>query len=78
MSISLEKSNSALDAHVREIVNWHFSPETGCPFWLEWAVKAGWNPRKEVQGLADLSKFGSVDGEGSMDEIFHRIEKVLS
>ena len=21
-----------LDAHVREMVEWHFSPETGCPF----------------------------------------------
>ena len=24
-----------LDAHVRDIINWHFSPETGCPFWLD-------------------------------------------
>ena len=24
-----------LDAHVREIVKWHFDPATGCPFWLE-------------------------------------------
>jgi hypothetical protein len=30
-----------LDAHVREIVEWHFSPETGSPFWLEWAENAG-------------------------------------
>ena len=33
-----------LDAHVREIIAWHFSPETGCPFWLDWARKAGWDP----------------------------------
>lgn len=24
----------ALDAHVREIIEWHFNPETGCPFWF--------------------------------------------
>ena len=37
-----------LDAHVREIVRWHFSPETGCPFWLNWAKEAGWNPATEI------------------------------
>jgi hypothetical protein len=26
-----------------------FSPETGCPFWLQWAEKAGWDPRKEIR-----------------------------
>ena len=24
-------ASEALDAHVREIVAWHFDPETGCP-----------------------------------------------
>ncbi len=28
-------ARARLDAHVREIVAWHFSPETGCPFWLD-------------------------------------------
>lgn len=43
-----------LDAHVREIILWHFSPETGTPFWLDWAGKAGWDPRQEVESFADL------------------------
>src|SRR5258708_8398714 len=43
-----------LDAHVREIVRWHFSPETGCPFWLDWAKKAGWDPATTVNSFADL------------------------
>ena len=30
-----------LDAWVREIVDWHFDPATGSPFWLEFARKAG-------------------------------------
>src|SRR5687767_2836399 len=34
-----------LDAHLRSIMTWHFSPETGCPFWLDWAKTAGWDPR---------------------------------
>lgn len=46
-----------LDAHFREIVRWHFSPETGTPFWLEWAQKAGWNPAREVQTFADIARF---------------------
>lgn len=28
-----------LDARVREIIAWHFSHETGSPFWLDWAKK---------------------------------------
>jgi phenylacetate-coenzyme A ligase PaaK-like adenylate-forming protein len=52
-----------LDAHVREIVRWHFSPETGCPFWLDWAKQAGWNPAEEVRGFADLARFGHFEDE---------------
>ena len=33
------EAQTQLDERVREIINWHFSPETGCPFWLEWAGK---------------------------------------
>ena len=59
----LNKARTSLDAHVREIVQWHFSPETGCPFWLQWAEKAGWDPRQEVQTYDDLDKFGFFQDE---------------
>ena len=39
--INNSATQEQLDAHVRAIVQWHFSPETGCPFWLDWAKKAG-------------------------------------
>src|SRR5258708_40371801 len=52
-----------LDTHVREIINWHFSPDTGCPFWLEWAQKAGWDPRSEIKGFSDLARFGLFEDE---------------
>src|SRR5690348_188529 len=52
-----------LDSQVREVINWHFSPETGCPFWLEWAKKAGIDPRKEVNSFADLKKLGHFEDE---------------
>jgi phenylacetate-coenzyme A ligase PaaK-like adenylate-forming protein len=46
-----------LDHHVRDVVAWHFSPETGTPFWLDWAARAGWDPRREIGGFDDLSRF---------------------
>jgi phenylacetate-coenzyme A ligase PaaK-like adenylate-forming protein len=56
-------ASQALDAWVREVVQWHFDPATGCPFWLEWAKKAGWDPRREVHAFSDLSKFGEFQDE---------------
>jgi phenylacetate-coenzyme A ligase PaaK-like adenylate-forming protein len=50
-------AQAALDAHVRDTVAWHFSPETGCPFWLDWAKNAKFDARKEVKSFADLVKF---------------------
>ncbi len=52
-----------LNEHFLEIVRWHFSPETGTPYWLEWAKQAGWNPSQDVQSLADLTRFPHFDGE---------------
>ena len=57
------QARTALDAWVREIVEWHFNPETGCPFWLDWARQAGWDPRREVQGFDDLAKFPHFEDE---------------
>ncbi|MEL7059272.1 MAG: hypothetical protein AAGN46_04500 [Acidobacteriota bacterium] len=52
-----------LDAHVRDIVRWHFSPETGCPFWLEKAETFDFDPLTEVEGFDDLKKFGHFRDE---------------
>ena len=56
-------AREALDAHVCDIIQWHFDPATGCPFWLDWAEKAGWDPRTEVRGVDDLTKFGHFEDE---------------
>jgi len=64
---AIKSAQDKLDAQVREIVQWHFSPETGCPFWLEWAGKAGWNPVKEVAGFADLRRFPHFQDEWLRD-----------
>jgi hypothetical protein len=52
-----------LDAHVRDIVRWHFDPATGCPFWLERAKSFDFDPMTEVNGYKDLDKFGFFQDE---------------
>ena len=54
----VEAARVALDARVREIVNWHFDPATGSPFWLDYAKKLGWDPRTEITRFTDLSRLG--------------------
>src|SRR5271156_2327581 len=60
MATSIEtkarKAAEQLDAQVREMIEWHFNPETGCDFWLNWAKDAGRDPRKDVHSFADLKK----------------------
>ncbi len=60
---TIEEHWKRLDAHVVEMVQWHFDPASGCPFWLEWAASAGWDPRREVRGFADLARFGHFRDE---------------
>jgi hypothetical protein len=52
-----------LDAWVRELMQWHFHPDTGCPFWLKWAKTSPWDPRTEIRGYDDLDKFGEFQDE---------------
>src|SRR5437870_1921643 len=67
-SLTPEEAAERLDAHVRDIVSWHFSQETGSPFWLDWARQAGWDPAKEVQTYADLRRFPHFQDEWLRDE----------
>ena len=55
-------AKAQLETHLREIIQWHFSPETGCPFWLDWAAK-NFDPRKEVKTVEDLLKFPHFQDE---------------
>jgi phenylacetate-coenzyme A ligase PaaK-like adenylate-forming protein len=56
-------AKARLDAHVCEIVEWHFNPETGSPFWLEFASKLDWDPRQQVRSFDDLRKFPPFEDE---------------
>ncbi len=57
LSTKVHAAREALDQQVREVVQWHFSPDTGTPFWLERAKTYKFNPIKDVQGIADLKLF---------------------
>jgi phenylacetate-coenzyme A ligase PaaK-like adenylate-forming protein len=48
---------------VRAIVQWHFNPETGTPFWLEFAKNLDWDPCKEIATYEDLDRFGFFQDE---------------
>ncbi len=63
---TIQIAQAQLDAHLREILTWHFSPETGCSFWLEWA-KNHFDPRKEVRKFEDLKKFPHFQDEWLRD-----------
>jgi phenylacetate-coenzyme A ligase PaaK-like adenylate-forming protein len=59
----VRQARERLDAHVREIVQWHFDPETGTPFWLERARSFKFNPLKDVKSFNDLKIFGLFEDE---------------
>jgi hypothetical protein len=63
LALRAQAARQALDAWVRELMQWHFDPSTGCPFWLEFAGRAGWDPRREVCGYDDLARFGDFQDE---------------
>jgi phenylacetate-coenzyme A ligase PaaK-like adenylate-forming protein len=51
------------DELIRQAMDWHFSPETGCRFWLERARSLEFDPRKDVHGFEDLTLFPNVTNE---------------
>lgn len=61
LSEAIKQSRQKLDAHVREIVNWHFDPATGCEFWLNYAQTLNFDPRKEISGYNDLRLLGHFE-----------------
>ena len=63
MTPTATQAREKLDAHVREMMAWHFNPETGAPFWIAKAKELGFDPRKEIQSFADLKKFGHFEDE---------------
>jgi phenylacetate-coenzyme A ligase PaaK-like adenylate-forming protein len=59
----IRQAAERLDVHVREMVAWHFDPESGTPFWLDRAKTLGFDPRRDIKGFADLKKFGLFEDD---------------
>jgi phenylacetate-coenzyme A ligase PaaK-like adenylate-forming protein len=51
------------EALIEAAMRWHFSPETGSPYWLERAKRLDFDPRKDVHTFADLSLFPNIVNE---------------
>jgi acyl-CoA synthetase (AMP-forming)/AMP-acid ligase II len=49
--------------YVRAAMAWHFSPETGSPFWLERAKSLDFDPRTDVKSFGDLRLFPNIINE---------------
>jgi hypothetical protein len=64
---AVRTAQDALDAHVRAIIAWHFAPETGCPFWLNWAKENDFDAIQAVTCAADLVKFPHFQDEWLRD-----------
>src|SRR5690242_17601494 len=45
---------------LRAAMRWHFSPETGSPFWLRQADSLGFDPLTDVRTFADLARFPNL------------------
>jgi phenylacetate-coenzyme A ligase PaaK-like adenylate-forming protein len=59
----------ALDVHtdpdefIRAAMDWHFSPDTGSPFWLTRAESLEFDPRTDVRTFEHLALFPNVTNE---------------
>jgi len=62
------EAQETLNTHLREIISWHFSPDTGCPFWLDWASRQDWDPREKIKTFADINRFPHFQDEWLRDE----------
>jgi phenylacetate-coenzyme A ligase PaaK-like adenylate-forming protein len=60
---AVAEAKKALDEQVREMVDWHFSPESGCPFWLNRAKELGVNPKRDVRCFEDLHILGEFQDD---------------
>ena len=63
LQVKVAAARERLDAWTREIVRWHFDPETGCPFWLEHAKHLDFDPRREINSYEDLARLGPFQDE---------------
>jgi len=50
-----------VEARLRDVLAIHFDPASGAPYWLRRAEQLGFDPRAEVESVADLALLGVMD-----------------
>jgi len=63
LQAKVRQAKEKLDAHVREMIAWHFNPETGAPFWIAKAKELGLDPVRQVNSFEDLKIFGHFEDD---------------
>ncbi|MFD6272184.1 AMP-binding protein [Nocardia asteroides] len=51
------------DDYIQAVMHWHFSPETGSPYWLRRVERLDFDPRTDVRTFDDLRLFPNVIDE---------------
>ena len=72
---TVKQTAAQLDEQVRAMVRWHFSPETGTPFWIDWAAQAGIDPVEQPQEVLRLTRRRRAPEE--VDEIVRDVAHAL-
>ncbi|CAD76165.1 conserved hypothetical protein [Rhodopirellula baltica SH 1] len=57
------KALDQLNEHTLKTVHWHFSDDTGSPFWLEKKAELNFDPLTDVKSFDDLKKFPHFEDE---------------
>ncbi len=61
MQAEVPELGIGLDEWTRRMMSWHFGAATGSSFWLDHRTALGFDPLRDVEGFADLRKFGPFD-----------------
>ncbi|MFG3021705.1 phenazine antibiotic biosynthesis protein [Streptomyces sp. NPDC048254] len=51
------------EEYLQAVLEWHFHPDTGSPYWLERAKSLDFDPRRDVRTFDDLRLFPNVANE---------------
>ena len=73
LSSAVGSERDRLDAYVRDMMTWHFSPETGTPYWLNWSARHNMDPRSAVRCFNDLIKLFPNFDDGILRTLDHEM-----
>ncbi len=66
-------AEDGLNRHLINIIHWHFSPDTGTPYWLNWANEHSVNPLKEVTCFTDIVRIFPNFRDELLREVDHQL-----